>query len=189
MCAACRAPGNLRTSALGRRHLGPSRPGHDGGFGRVLNRSRFLSPAGQTELVMLCLPGGELLWATEGDLAWERGVGASSRREDRVWSGGNVGRFLFFVFFMEVGCEMVIRRMFPGLGFLPEKATEPPVATSTTPAVVTSSVGCPRFSVSQAVSSGLVPVLVLYRRVVCLVLVERQLDLSSVAARLRGRPV
>ncbi|MQM18378.1 hypothetical protein Taro_051370 [Colocasia esculenta] len=25
---------------------------------------------------------------------------------------------------------MVIRRMFPGLGFLPEKATEPPVATS-----------------------------------------------------------
>ncbi|MQM05387.1 hypothetical protein Taro_038188 [Colocasia esculenta] len=36
---------------------------------------------------------------------------------------------------------------------------------STTPTVVTSPVGCPRFSVSQAVSSGLVSVLVLYRRV------------------------
>ncbi|MQM18405.1 hypothetical protein Taro_051396 [Colocasia esculenta] len=36
---------------------------------------------------------------------------------------------------------------------------------STTPTVVTSPVGCPRFSVSQAVSLGLVSVLVLYRRV------------------------
>ncbi|MQM09555.1 hypothetical protein Taro_042430, partial [Colocasia esculenta] len=35
---------------------------------------------------------------------------------------------------------------------------------STMPTVVTSPVGCPRFSVNQAVSSGLVPVLVLYRR-------------------------
>ncbi|MQL85263.1 hypothetical protein Taro_017783, partial [Colocasia esculenta] len=38
------------------------------------------------------------------------------------------------------------------------------VVSSTTPTVVTSSVGCPRFFVSQAVSSGLVPVLVLYHR-------------------------
>ncbi|MQL97129.1 hypothetical protein Taro_029810 [Colocasia esculenta] len=30
--------------------------------------------------------------------------------------------------------------------------------------MVNSSVGCPRFFVSQAVSSGLVPILVLYRR-------------------------
>ncbi|MQM15962.1 hypothetical protein Taro_048915, partial [Colocasia esculenta] len=43
------------------------------------------------------------------------------------------------------------------------------VASSTTPTLVTSSVGCPMFSVSQAL--------------------ERQLDLLSVAARLRGRPV
>ncbi|MQL78543.1 hypothetical protein Taro_010969 [Colocasia esculenta] len=35
---------------------------------------------------------------------------------------------------------------------------------STTPTVVTSPVGCPRFSMSQTVSSGFVPVLVLYRR-------------------------
>ncbi|MQM19528.1 hypothetical protein Taro_052532 [Colocasia esculenta] len=31
------------------------------------------------------------------------------------------------------------------------------MASSTTPTVVTSLVGCPRFSVSQAVSSGLCP--------------------------------
>ncbi|MQL90286.1 hypothetical protein Taro_022877 [Colocasia esculenta] len=37
------------------------------------------------------------------------------------------------------------------------------------PTVVTSPVGCPRFSVSQAVSLGLVPVLVLYRRGVVMV--------------------
>ncbi|MQM13013.1 hypothetical protein Taro_045934 [Colocasia esculenta] len=113
---------------------------------------------------------------------------------------------------------VVIRRVFPGLGFLPVKASEPPVAfrtrqadpslsvyehdtsgrrilkatepyvansaesvhvvsmcvaSSTTPTVVTSSVGCPRFCVSQAVSSGLVP---------------WQLDLLSIV-RLSGRPV
>ncbi|MQM13220.1 hypothetical protein Taro_046145 [Colocasia esculenta] len=51
------------------------------------------------------------------------------------------------------------------------------------PSVDTSSVGSPRFCVSQAREcSGLVP---LDSTVLCTCLVERQLDLSSVAARLR----
>ncbi|MQL69434.1 hypothetical protein Taro_001729 [Colocasia esculenta] len=69
------------------------------------------------------------------------------------------------------------------------------VVFSLTPSVDTSSVGSPRFCVSQAREcSGLVPVLgtdevvVVYldSTVLCTYLVEQQLDPSSVAARLRG---
>ncbi|MQM06501.1 hypothetical protein Taro_039325 [Colocasia esculenta] len=72
---------------------------------------------------------GKVLWRFSGRFVGLVVFLACSHRKDLAWSGGNVEKVLFFVFFAE-----------------------------------------------------------LVSRVVWLVLVERQLDLSSVAARLRGRP-
>ncbi|MQM06667.1 hypothetical protein Taro_039495 [Colocasia esculenta] len=44
MCAACCALGDLRTSALRKRHPVPSRSGRDRGVHRILNRRQLLNP-------------------------------------------------------------------------------------------------------------------------------------------------
>ncbi|MQL98739.1 hypothetical protein Taro_031458 [Colocasia esculenta] len=115
---------------MGRRRLAPSRLGRDATIRLVLNRRGFLNNPGQAELQRVLLGRGERSCGFPG--GFRRGslrVGVFSPREARVKRKKHRG-------------IAVLRILHGG---------------STTPTMVTSPVGCPRFSVSQAISSGLVP--------------------------------
>ncbi|MQM00796.1 hypothetical protein Taro_033537 [Colocasia esculenta] len=73
---------------------------------------------------------GEVLCGGSGRFRVLRVFSTCSRHEGIAWSGGNAMWVLLFAFFME-GFVGVIRRGVPGLGFLPVKAMDPPVAFRT----------------------------------------------------------
>ncbi|MQM11476.1 hypothetical protein Taro_044387 [Colocasia esculenta] len=119
----------------------------------------------RTEHSMLSLARGRCCTGFLGCFGVEACGLACSLRGEFAWSERNAVESPCCAFFVEVGST---HRVQVGnatcwcIEFSSERAIS---GRSTTPTVVTSPVGCPRFSVSQAVSSGLVPVLVLYRRV------------------------
>ncbi|MQM09874.1 hypothetical protein Taro_042754 [Colocasia esculenta] len=129
--------GDLQMLALGRRHPGPSRPHRDGVVHRVPNRKWCLNTVGHNRARYALFGQREVLRGFPGVL--------------------RCGSLRFGVFSPRGVC--VEREKHCGIAVL--RALH---GGSTTRTVVTSPVGCPWFSVIQAVSSGLVPVLVLYRR-------------------------
>ncbi|MQL92647.1 hypothetical protein Taro_025269 [Colocasia esculenta] len=116
--------------SLRRRCPGPSRSGRDGTIRRVLNRKRNLKPAGRNRAQHALFGQGEVLRGFPG-----------------VFRCGSLWRGMFSPWEARVEWEkrrgIAVLCVFHG--------------GSTTPTVVTSPVGCPSFSVSQVVSSGLVP--------------------------------
>ncbi|MQM02002.1 hypothetical protein Taro_034765 [Colocasia esculenta] len=71
--------------------------------------------------------GGEVLRASRGDWALERGFGHLLIARTVRGAGETPEDFCSSC--SSRRCGVLIRRVFPRLGFLPVKATEPPVAT------------------------------------------------------------
>ncbi|MQM04173.1 hypothetical protein Taro_036965 [Colocasia esculenta] len=82
------------------------------------------SVAGQTEISRLCLARGRNCCGVLGRFGIWESFSAWSRCEDIARSGGDAVSWLVFAFFT----KGEIRRGVPGLGFLPVKATDTPVA-------------------------------------------------------------
>ncbi|MQM08362.1 hypothetical protein Taro_041214, partial [Colocasia esculenta] len=173
MHATCRTLGDLLTSALGRRQPPTSRLGRDGGLRRIPNCDAFLRKVGQTELPQALLGQERLLQWFFGRLGVLVSFSAWSRREDVLRSGGNAGLWLFFMFFAK-GNEKNMKNGFKHqfTGFMGEIRELGPESLKVT-----------GMGLRQCGPQGWCW---LVSTVCWLVLVERQLDLTSVVARLRG---
>ncbi|MQL86735.1 hypothetical protein Taro_019269 [Colocasia esculenta] len=99
MYTACGALGGMLTSTLRRRRPTLLRSARDGGVRRILNCTQFITQVIQIELSTLCLARGRSCCGDLGRFGISEWFSERSRHEDIAWSGGDAVSWVVCVFF------------------------------------------------------------------------------------------